>query len=89
MTADLKAKCAKVLFLPLELCVAGAEESAGELQVGWSLWMLHGAAVDEVKALTGLWVFSPVWGIPGRFGTVRDEGRLFLLVTECRHSRER
>ena len=44
--------------------------------------------MDEVTALTGSQVFSPVWGIPGRFGTVRDEGRLSLLGIERRDALE-
>lgn len=40
--------------------------------------------MDEVTALSGSQVFSPVWGIPGRFGTVRDGERLSLLGIERR-----
>lgn len=35
-------------------------------------------SLQEVPAVTGSRDFSPVWGVPGRFGAVRDEGKLSL-----------
>lgn len=35
-------------------------------------------SLEEVTAVTGSQVFSPVWGVPGRFGAVRGEGKLSL-----------